>query len=292
MICQETTQFFSDYYDGGLQSGERQSLEEHLRSCQTCTTEYRHFTQSLEALHETRPMETTAAFMATLKASASQQIDRRQNYPKSKSEAMTMVTPKADSRPVGKADSRPVTKSVAKLPATWWVPWALAATTLVAFGLGFAVSGRGKDPEQDQELVAALTELRDLKKRPSVAAAPVNERKILESNGLVEVDGQWIPRKWNDGFSKNMVALAGQMMTREQAAKVLAKEFPVTLFAFDCLLRSDQDLTARPYADRRKALEAVVKPNDGIRHSTVRVTEDVKQAEKTVRKFSKKDKPQ
>src|SRR5881396_2539640 len=57
------------------------------------------------------------------------------------------------------------------------------------------------------------------------------------------------------------------------------KEFPVTLFAFDCLLRSDEDLTARHYVERRKALEAVVKPNDGIRHSTVRVTEDVKQAE-------------
>jgi len=59
----------------------------------------------------------------------------------------------------------------------------------------------------------------------------------------------------------------------------MAKEFPVTLFAFDCLFRSDEDLTARPYVERRKALEAVVKPNDGIRHSTVRVTDDVKQAE-------------
>ena len=59
MNCQNTTEFFSDYYDGGLQSVERQSLEEHLRNCSTCTTEYRHFTQSLEALHETAPMETT-----------------------------------------------------------------------------------------------------------------------------------------------------------------------------------------------------------------------------------------
>ncbi|MBV8881387.1 MAG: HEAT repeat domain-containing protein [Planctomycetaceae bacterium] len=227
MNCQNTTEFFSDYYDGGLQAAERQALEEHLRACGTCTTEYRHFTRSLEALHETRPLETTAAFMVNLKASASQQIERRQNYTKSKSEAMTIVTPKADSRPVGKADSRPVTKTspIVKMPATWWVPWALAATTLAAFALGFVVSGRRADPEQDQELVAALAELRELKKKP-LAAAPVNEHKILEANGLVEVDGQWIPRKWRDDFGKNMVALAGQMMTREQAAKVLAKEFP------------------------------------------------------------------
>jgi hypothetical protein len=227
MNCQNTTEFFSDYYDGGLQSAERQALEEHLRSCSSCTTEYRHFTRSLEALHETSPMETTAAFMSTLKASASQQIERRQNYPKTKSEAMTIVTPKADSKPLSKTDSKPVTKTapMAKLPATWWVPWALAASTLAAFALGFAVSGRRQDPEQEQELMAAIAELRELQKKPP-APAPVNEQKILESNGLVEADGQWIPRKWRDDFRKNMVAINGQMMTREQAAKELAKEFP------------------------------------------------------------------
>lgn len=225
MNCQNTTEFFSDYYDGGLGTSERQLLEEHLRSCATCTTEYRHFTTSLEALHETRPMETTAAFMVNLKASASQQIDRRQNYPKTKSEAMTVVTPKADSRPVGKTDSKPVTKPIAKLPSTWWVPWALAASTLAAFALGFAVSGRGGDPEQEAELLAALSELKELKKKPA-AAAPVDEKKVLEANGLVEADGQWIPRKWRDDFTKNMVCMGGQMMTRDQAAKMLAKEFP------------------------------------------------------------------
>src|SRR5579862_9889005 len=223
-----TTEFFSDYYDGGLQSAERTALEEHLRCCSTCTTEYRHFTRSLEALHETAPLETTTAFMTNLKASASQQIDRRQGYPKTKSEAMTIVTPKADSRPLSKSDSKSVAKTapLAKLPSPAWVPWALAATTLAAFALGFAVSGRRQDPEQEQELVAAIEELRDLKKKP-VVPAPVNEQKILEANGLVEVDGQWIPRKWRDDFKRNMVALNGQMMTREQAAKELAREFPV-----------------------------------------------------------------
>ncbi|RPH52321.1 MAG: zf-HC2 domain-containing protein [Planctomycetota bacterium] len=51
MNCRDTTEFFSDYYDGGLQAGERKLLEEHLRSCADCTGEYRFFTQSLEALH-------------------------------------------------------------------------------------------------------------------------------------------------------------------------------------------------------------------------------------------------
>jgi hypothetical protein len=144
MNCQETTEFFSDYYDGGLQASERQLLEEHLRSCMTCTGEYRHFTRSLEALHETRPMETTNVFMTNLKAAASQHIERKQNYPRTKSEQMTVVTPKADSRPVAKAD-RTESKTVLihkPTPIPGWVPWALAATTLIAFGLGFLLWSR------------------------------------------------------------------------------------------------------------------------------------------------------
>jgi DNA ligase-1 len=59
----------------------------------------------------------------------------------------------------------------------------------------------------------------------------------------------------------------------------MAKEFPVTLFTFDCLLRDDEDLTARPYRERRKALESILQPNDGIRWATVRITDSVKEAE-------------
>src|SRR5206468_2333526 len=60
----------------------------------------------------------------------------------------------------------------------------------------------------------------------------------------------------------------------------MAKEFPVTLFSFDCLLRDGEDLTPRPYTERRKALEAVVGAGETIRYSTSRVTESVKEAEK------------
>ena len=229
MNCQETTGFFSDYYDGGLQAAERQLLEEHLRSCTECTGEYRHFTRSLEALHETRPMETTNVFMTNLKMAASQHIERRQNYPRSKSEQMTVVTPKADSKPLPKAD-RTDSKTVLiqkRTPIPFWVPWALAATTLVAFGLGFLLSGPRQDPQREEEMVAALEELRQLKKKPAVVAPPVDESKILAANGLVEKDGLWIPSNWSKDFEKGKVCIGGQMLTREQAAKMLAKEFPV-----------------------------------------------------------------
>src|SRR5207247_3471804 len=65
--------------------------------------------------------------------------------------------------------------------------------------------------------------------------------------------------------------------TRDWSSDVCSSD--LTLFAFDCLLREEEDLTPRPYTERRKALEAVVKPIERIRHSTVRVTDDVKQAE-------------
>src|SRR5436309_687359 len=92
------------------------------------------------------------------------------------------------------------------------------------------------------------------------------------------VEGEAVPVDPNTGEF-----LPFQEVSRRRGRKTeverMAKEFAVTLLAFDCLLRSDADLTARPDLERRKALEAVVKPNNGIRHSTVRVTEDVKQAE-------------
>src|SRR6059036_2721435 len=102
-------------------------------------------------------------------------------------------------------------------------------------------------------------------------------RSAVRDRALI-VEGEAVPVDPNTGEF-----LPFQEVSRRRGRKTdlerMAKEFPVTLFAFDCLLRSDEDLTARHYVERRKALEAVVKPNDGIRHSTVRLTEDVKQAE-------------
>ena len=94
----------------------------------------------------------------------------------------------------------------------------------------------------------------------------------------VIVEGEAVPVDPNTGEF-----LPFQEVSRRRGRKTeverMSKEFPVTLFAFDCLLREEEDLTPRPYTERRKALEAVVKPIERIRHSTVRVTDDVKQAE-------------
>ena len=92
------------------------------------------------------------------------------------------------------------------------------------------------------------------------------------------VEGEAVPVDPNTGEF-----LPFQEVSRRRGRKTevdrMAKEFPVTLFAFDCLLHGDEDLTVRPYTERRKALEAALRPNEGIRHSTVCVTNDVKRAE-------------
>jgi DNA ligase-1 len=93
------------------------------------------------------------------------------------------------------------------------------------------------------------------------------------------IEGEAVPVDSNTGEF-----LPFQEVSRRRGRKTdvdkMAKEFPVTLFAFDCLLQDGKDLTPRPYTERRRALEAVVNVLDGIRHSTVRVTGDVREAEK------------
>src|SRR5436305_949229 len=93
------------------------------------------------------------------------------------------------------------------------------------------------------------------------------------------VEGEAVPVDSNTGEF-----LPFQEVSRRRGRKTdvdrMAKEFPVTLFSFDCLLRDGEDLTPRPYTERRKALDAVVGAGETIQHSTSRVTDSVKEAEK------------
>ncbi|HYT17831.1 MAG TPA: ATP-dependent DNA ligase [Thermoplasmata archaeon] len=102
-------------------------------------------------------------------------------------------------------------------------------------------------------------------------------KTAIRGKGAI-VEGEAVPVDPNTGEF-----LPFQEVSRRRGRKTeverMSKEFPVTLFAFDCLLRGDEDLISRPYTERRKALEAALTPIEGIRHSTVRVTDDVKQAE-------------
>src|SRR5436853_1127532 len=73
--------------------------------------------------------------------------------------------------------------------------------------------------------------------------------------GEVIVEGEAVPVDPNTGEF-----LPFQEVSRRRGRKTgldrMAKEFPVTLFTFDCLLRGDEDVTSVPYHERRKALES------------------------------------
>jgi DNA ligase-1 len=96
--------------------------------------------------------------------------------------------------------------------------------------------------------------------------------------GEAIVEGEAVPVDPNTGEF-----LPFQEVSRRRGRKTdlerMAKEFPVTLFTFDCLLHEGEDLTSRPYRERRKTLESIVEPNEGVRWSTVRITDSVKEAE-------------
>jgi DNA ligase 1 len=102
-------------------------------------------------------------------------------------------------------------------------------------------------------------------------------RTAIRSRDAI-MEGEAVPVDANTGEF-----LPFQEVSRRRGRKTdvdrMAKEFPVTLFAFDCLLRDGEDVTLHPYTQRRKILESVLKPADGIRLSTVRVTNQVNEAE-------------
>src|SRR2546427_4578685 len=108
--------------------------------------------------------------------------------------------------------------------------------------------------------------------------------EIVEGLGSGVQDGAAIPEgEAVPAAPKTGEFLPFQEVSRRRGRKTdvdkMATEFPVTLFAFDCLFRENDDLTPRPYRERRKALDSILHPNDRIRLATVRITDSVKEAE-------------
>ena len=93
------------------------------------------------------------------------------------------------------------------------------------------------------------------------------------------VEGEAVPLDANTGEF-----LPFQEVSRRRGRKTdvdrIAKEFPVNLFAFDCLLADGKDLTAQPYRGRRAELRRTVQETETVRLATWRVTGSVEEAER------------
>src|SRR3990172_5468198 len=103
-------------------------------------------------------------------------------------------------------------------------------------------------------------------------------RRALQAKEAI-VEGEAVPVDPNTGEF-----LPFQEVSRRRGRKTdvdrMAKDFPVTLFVFDCLLKDGQDLTTRGYRDRRAMLDTGVKPTETVRMATIKITADVKVAER------------
>lgn len=58
-----------------------------------------------------------------------------------------------------------------------------------------------------------------------------------------------------------------------------AEEIPLRLFTFDLIYKDGEDFTVKPYEERRRALEAVIKPGETILLSERRIVETAKELE-------------
>ncbi|OGS50150.1 MAG: ATP-dependent DNA ligase, partial [Euryarchaeota archaeon RBG_16_68_12] len=96
------------------------------------------------------------------------------------------------------------------------------------------------------------------------------------AEGIVE--GEAVPVDPNTGEF-----LPFQEVSRRRGRKydleAMMKDYPVTLFLFDCLLDGGEDLTGRPYTERRSILHQRVHRNDRVELSVVEDTDDLKVAE-------------
>jgi DNA ligase-1 len=96
------------------------------------------------------------------------------------------------------------------------------------------------------------------------------------TEGIVE--GEAVPVDPNTGEF-----LPFQEVSRRRGRKydvdVMMKEYPVTLFLFDCLYDGGEDLTGRPYRERRERLHERIRPNERVQLAKYIDTDDPKEAE-------------
>ncbi len=66
---------------------------------------------------------------------------------------------------------------------------------------------------------------------------------------------------------------------RKYGVEEAITQYPISLFAFDALYVDGKDLTQEPFPQRRKALEAAIKPNDRVKPATQKLVKNPKELE-------------
>jgi DNA ligase-1 len=72
---------------------------------------------------------------------------------------------------------------------------------------------------------------------------------------------------------------ASRRRGRKYDLKQSAQDLPFALFLFDCMYLGGEDLTGRPYEERREAIAKAVRESDQFKRSTMKVVESAEQAD-------------
>ena len=92
------------------------------------------------------------------------------------------------------------------------------------------------------------------------------------------LEGEAVPVDPNTGEFLPFQEVSRRRGRKTDVAR-MAKELPVSLFAFDCLLRDGEDLMMRAYEERRRVLESILREGETIRLATWKVTSDARAGE-------------
>lgn len=89
------------------------------------------------------------------------------------------------------------------------------------------------------------------------------------------VDGELVVSLERDGsWRLDWDSLSERIHPADSRVRMLAEKTPARFVAFDLLALGDDDLTGRPFAERRSTLEGILEPRESPRCHVTRVTDD------------------
>ena len=102
------------------------------------------------------------------------------------------------------------------------------------------------------------------------------KRTIKAESAIIE--GECVPVDQNTGEFLPFQEVSHRR-GRKHGVDEAVEDYPVKLCLFDCILKDGEDLTDRPFLQRREALLSIVEPDDSVALSEIRVLSSAEEAQ-------------
>ncbi|MCG7844843.1 MAG: ATP-dependent DNA ligase, partial [Methanomassiliicoccales archaeon] len=102
------------------------------------------------------------------------------------------------------------------------------------------------------------------------------KRAIVAESAIVE--GECVPVDVNTGEFLPFQEVSHRR-GRKYGLEEAMEDYPVKMCLFDCILKDGEDLTARPFLERREALRSIVTTDDSVALSEIRVLSSAEEAQ-------------